>query len=260
LCESDIFDTIFNGTILSGADFNQANLGWAIFGDNDLSQAEGLTNTRHYGPSTVGVDTLYKSHGRIPDSFLRNCGVPEPFIIYLQSLIGAELTVQFHSCFISYSHRDAEFVKYLHSRLREAHIRVWFAPEDMRGGEKLHEQIESAIQIHDRLLLVLSENSMQSEWVMTEIRNARRIEIEERRRKLFPIRLVDFETIKAWKCFDSESGKDLAIEAREFFIPDFSNWKDRDAFEVTFNQLLRDLKAEENNNAAPNNSFNPTPR
>ncbi|HET8782251.1 MAG TPA: toll/interleukin-1 receptor domain-containing protein, partial [Pyrinomonadaceae bacterium] len=113
------------------------------------------------------------------------------------------------------------------------------------GGHKLYEQVSRAIEVHDKLLLVLSENSMKSEWVMTEIRRARKIEREEHRRKLFPIRLVDFETIQKWECFDTDSGKDLAIEIREFYIPDFSNWKDHDYFEKEFAKLLRDLKASE---------------
>jgi len=37
---------------------------------------------------------------------------------------------------------------------------------------------------------------MKSEWVITEIRRARKVEQEENRRKLFPIRLVDFEAIE----------------------------------------------------------------
>jgi hypothetical protein len=86
---------------------------------------------------------------------------------------------------------------------------------------------------------------MQSEWVMTEIRNARRSEIIGKQRKIFPIRLVDFERIKSWKCFDGEAGKDLAIEVREYFIPDFSNWQDDNFFEIAFDRLIRDLKAEE---------------
>jgi hypothetical protein len=68
-------------------------------------------------------------------------------------------------------------------------MRVWFAPEDLKGGRKLHEQLFEAIQIHDRLLIVLSEHSIQSEWVMTEICKARETEKKEKRRKLFPIRL-----------------------------------------------------------------------
>lgn len=114
----------------------------------------------------------------------------------------------------------------------------------MKGGTKVHEEIFSAIQFHDKLLLVLSNDSMKSEWVTTEIRRARKVEREENRRKLFPIRLVSLEAIQKWECFDGDSGKDLAIELREYYIPDFSNWKDHDAFEREFAKLLRDLKAE----------------
>jgi hypothetical protein len=53
---------------------------------------------------------------------------------------------------------------------------------------KLHEQLFEAIQIYDRLLIVLSERSIQSEWVMTEIRKAREAEKKEKRCKLFPSR------------------------------------------------------------------------
>ena len=70
-------------------------------------------------------------------------------------------------------------------------------------------------------------------------------DMTEQRRKLFPIRLCGFETLKAWKCFDADTGKDLGREVREYFIPDFSNWKEHDAFEATFARLLRDLKATE---------------
>ena len=100
------------------------------------------------------------------------------------------------------------------------------------------------IQIHDRLLIVLSEHSIQSEWVMTEIRKARETEKNEKRRKLFPIRLCDMATLQAWICFDADTGKDLAVEVREYFIPDFSNWKDHDAFESAFARLKKDLEAE----------------
>ena len=77
------------------------------------------------------------------------------------------------------------------------------------------------------------------------IRKARKAEIKEGKRKLFPIRLVDFNKIRVWECFDADSGKDLGVEIREFFIPDFSNWKGHDSFEAAFARLLKDLKAEE---------------
>lgn len=39
--------------------------------------------------------------------------------------------------------------------------------------------------------------------------------------------------------------KDLAVEVREYFIPDFSTWKDHDSFEEAFWRLLRDLRADD---------------
>ena len=86
---------------------------------------------------------------------------------------------------------------------------------------------------------------MQSEWVKTEIAKARKREGREKRRMLFPVRLVDFETLRDWECFDADTGKDSAREIREFFVPDFSHWKDHDSYQKEFERLLRDLKAED---------------
>lgn len=233
------------GALLQGADLSRVKILSTIFVDNDLSTVTGLEIVDHQGPSSIGIDSIYLSKGNIPEPFLRGCGVPDEFITFIPSLIGARQALQFYSCFISYSTKDEEFAKRLYSRMRDEHLRVWFAPEDVKGGQKLYEQIERAIQIHDRLLIVLSESSLQSKWVMTEIRRARKVELEENRRKLFPIRLVDYETLQSWECFDADTGEDLAVEVRQYFIPDFSNWKDHDAFEKAFDRLLRDLKAEE---------------
>jgi hypothetical protein len=125
--------------------------------------------------------------------------------------------VQYQSCFISYSSKDDEFARRLHEKMRGEKLRVWFAPEDMQGGKKLIEQIDRAIQVNDRLLLVLSEQSMKSEWVKIEIRKARQVELRDQLRKLFPIRLVSIGRLEKWKCL---------------------------AFESAFADLLRDLRAE----------------
>src|SRR5207249_1186138 len=102
---------------------------------------------RHVGPSTVGVDTLYRSKGKIPEAFLRSCGVPDNLITYLPSLTGSGLAVEFYSCFVSYSHKDEDFARRLHSRMQQERLRVWYAPEDMAGGKKIHEQIDQAIRV-----------------------------------------------------------------------------------------------------------------
>jgi hypothetical protein len=128
--------------------------------------------------------------------------------------------------------------------LQDKGVRCWFAPDAIQSGKKLHEQIDEAIRLHDKLLLILSPRSMESEWVKTEIAHARKREVRDKRRVLFPIRLAPFETLRDWECFDADTGKDSAREIREYFIPDFSNWKDDHSYQIAFDRLLRDLKAE----------------
>ncbi|HWT00213.1 MAG TPA: toll/interleukin-1 receptor domain-containing protein [Pyrinomonadaceae bacterium] len=243
LSGANLFNANLRYTSLKGANFDVADISHAVISGVDLSEAIGLEAVNHGGPSDISISTIYDSEGKIPEIFLRGCGVPDEFITQIPALVAAMQPIQFHSCFISYSNKDEEFARRLHERMRAAGLRVWYAPEEIKGGEKLYEQIDRAIQVHDRLLLVLSESSLQSEWVMTEIRRARKAEIKEGRRKLFPIRLTGYDTLKEWECFDADQGKDLAVEVREYFIPDFSNWKSHDDFEKAFARLLSDLKA-----------------
>jgi hypothetical protein len=42
----------------------------------------------------------------------------------------------------------------------------------------------------------------------------------EKRRVLFPLRLVGFEALRDWELFDADTGKDSAREIREYFIPE----------------------------------------
>lgn len=92
---------------------------------------------------------------------------------------------------------------------------------------------------------------MNGDWVQTEISKARKRERVEKRRMLFPVRLVDFNTLRDWECFDADAGKDSAREIREYYIPDFSNWKDHDSYQREFEKLLRDLKSEEQISRSP---------
>jgi len=78
------------------------------------------------------------------------------------------------------------------------------------------------------------------------VNQARKREVRENRRMLFPLRLVDFKATDDWECFDpSDPRRDLALEVKEYFIPDFSHWKsDHDAYSKAFETLLKDLRSE----------------
>jgi uncharacterized protein YjbI with pentapeptide repeats len=206
--EAELDGVIFSGANLSETIFTNCSVIESVFSCVDLSSALGLESIQHIGPSTIGIDTIYLSKGKIPELFLRGAGIPDTFISYIGSLVGNP--IQFYSCFISYSTIDQQFADRLHADLQSRGVRCWFAPHDAQGGKKLHEQIDSAIRLHDKLLLILSPASMKSEWVKTEIAKARKRELREDRRVLFPIRLVDYSSLLEWECFDGDARKDSA--------------------------------------------------
>src|SRR5262245_25515612 len=111
LARADLIGTDFTRACLNGAQLFRASVGETIFGNTDLSVARGLDKVWHRGPSTIGVDTLYRSHGKIPKVFLRCAGVPRDFIPYIASLVGHPF--EFYSCFISYNHTDKSFARRL---------------------------------------------------------------------------------------------------------------------------------------------------
>jgi uncharacterized protein YjbI with pentapeptide repeats len=242
LSQAKLHRTTLLRAYLSEANLEGVELWETLFADTNLTSVRGLVSCHHLGPSMIDYRTLLKSE-RLPLVFLRGCGLPESFITPLPTLLNDP--TQHYSVFISYSHQDEPFDQRLYDALQGKGVRCWYAPEDIQGGKKIHEQIDAAIHAYDKLLLVLSDHSMNSEWVKTEIANARRREGTQNRRMLFPIRLVDFEIIRNWTYPDAETGKDSAREIREYYIPDFSNWKDHDSFEQAFTRLLRDLKADE---------------
>jgi hypothetical protein len=105
-----------------------------------------------------------------------------------------------HSCFISYSSEDEDFAKRLYKDLLDRGVQCWFAPHDLPIGAKTWDAIDKAIELKDKLLLILSENSLASDWVEDEVSKAY---AEERARSqvvLFPIRIDDavMKTDEAW--------------------------------------------------------------
>jgi hypothetical protein len=226
--------------LLDRTDLTGTSVGSTTFAYIDLSSVKGLETVKHIGPSTIGIDTIYKSKGKIPHVFLRGAGVPENFIEYMASLVGTG--IEFYSLFISYSTKDQAFADRLYADLQAKGVRCWFAPHDLLAGKKTHRQIDEAIRMYDKLLLILSPASMESEWVRTEIAIARKREKEQKKEVLFPIALCPFKRIQEWEYFDSDIGKDSAREIREYHIPIFTKWKtDQNAYQTEFDKLLKAL-------------------
>jgi len=232
LLSADLCGADFSAGLLKNSDFTDARVGLTVFAENDLSTVLGLETVRHMAPSTIGINTVYKSQGNIPEIFLRGAGVPEDFITYMKSLVGKPL--DFYSCFISYSSPDDEFAQRLQADLQEKGVRCWFAPEDLLIDDKFRMRIDESIRIHDKLMVILSVHSIRSSWVEAKVEAALEIERKQDKLVLFPIRLDDtvMETDQAW----------AASLRRTRYIGDFRAWKDHDPYQKSFERLLRDLK------------------
>jgi hypothetical protein len=226
----------FQSTKLDGAVFTDALAAYNTYKGTDLSKVLGLESVRHQNPSSIDIETLHISRGIIPDAFLRGCGVPEAFIVQIPALVASIEPIQFYSCFISYSSKDQDFAERLHADLQAKGVRVWFAPLDMAIGARIRPTIDESIRVYDKLLLVLSETSVHSQWVEQEVETALEKERESPGKTvLFPIRIDD-------AVMNSKAGWPALIK-RSRNIGDFHNWKEHDSYTKAFKRLLRDLKA-----------------
>jgi hypothetical protein len=236
LSRADLWRADLSVADLSGAILTEAICAFTTFGNVDLSEVKGLDSIRHIGPSTIDIDTLFLSRGKIPEAFLRGCGVPDQLIEYLPSIIGSMSPIQFHSCFISYSSKNQPFAERLHADLQANGVRCWIDNKDLKIGDKIRDRINEAIRVYDRLMLVLSKQSIASDWVEGEVEAALERERREKKTVLFPIRLDQ-------AVMGSEKG--WASHIRQMrHIGDFRKWKNHDAYQTAFTRLLRDLKEE----------------
>lgn len=150
----------------------------------------------------------------------------------MHSIVGK--AIQYYTCFISYSSKDQAVAERLYADLQSKGVRCWFAPEDMKIGDKIRVRIDESIRFYDKLLLVLSEYSIGSDWVEYEVEAALAKEVKEEPTVLFPIRLdaTIMESKTAWATHIQ----------RTLHIGDFTTWKNHDDYQKALNRLLSDLK------------------
>ena len=247
LSGANLFNANLRGANLFDANLILTNLDLAelwgtIFANVDLSEVVGLETVRHSGPSSIGIDTIYKSRGRIPEIFLRGCGVPDIFIEYMSALTSKPF--EFYSCFISYSHKDEAFAQRLHDTLQGKGVRCWLDEEDAKLGVPISRNIEQGIRLTDKFLLCCSKESLNSGWVDYEIdlalhkeRNLRQVARDDVWR-IIPLDLDGH-------LFSPEySGGALRI--RDRLAGDFTGWKsDSDKFDAQVARVIQAIRIEE---------------
>ena len=116
-------------------------------------------------------------------------------------------------------------------------VRCWFAPEDIKIGDKIRTRIDDAIHLQDKVLLILSEQALKSSWIETEVEAALEKEKLQGCDVLFPIRLDEsiMTATQAW-------AKHLRIQRH---IGDFTTWTNPQNYQDAFVRLLHDLRQEQ---------------
>ena len=194
--QATIANTTFGWCSFDQSDFAEATLVDNTFGHLSLRSVRGL-DTVEAMSNSIGIETFFRSGG-LPDSFLRGSGIPEAFIQYAASLVGK--AIEYYSCFLSYSSKDDEFARRLYNDLQGKNVRTWFAPEDLKIGDRFRSRIDETIRSHDKLVIILSANSVASDWVETEVESAMERERKEGKEVLFPIAIDDegFTSQQPW--------------------------------------------------------------
>jgi hypothetical protein len=262
---ADFLDSYMVGTYLTGAVLKGARLWGAIFSPWDVGNADfsgamfggthfgysfapngdftlmygavGLDQTEHHGPSDVSMLALFNARN-VDERFLRSIGVPDGLLSLRRSVQSGATSMTLYSCFLSHSTSDHNFCSRLYSDLRRVDIHCWYAPEDLKIGEKFRARIEDSINRHDKVLLVLSEHSINSPWVESEVEAALEKERLTGATVLFPLRLDNavMKTAQAW----------AAEIRRTRHIGDFSDWQDEQSYRRALDRLYRDLSPPRN--------------
>lgn len=87
--------------------------------------------------------------------------------------------------FISYSRKDIDFARKLAGDLEKAGYDVWWDITDLHGGDDWVRTLPAAIADSKYMIVVLTPNSVESEWVRKEYTQALNL-----RKKIIPIMLV----------------------------------------------------------------------
>ena len=95
------------------------------------------------------------------------------------------------SVFISYNHKDKEFVDKLSLKLVYHNVKVWKDEWNISVGDSFIEKIQEALEKASYICVVFSHSSIKSEWVSREINAGLIREIEDKNLTILPIVIDD---------------------------------------------------------------------
>ena len=215
---------------LESAILHRAKAGGTLFANCDLRSVIGLDSMLHGAPSTIALDTLARSGGRIPRLFLQGAGVAEPLIAAQDALTAERRT--YPTILLIGSLADSELAERLCKNLSQAHIPAWALYPDDEDALNSGEASLDHIVYYDRLALLCTdaalENPLTSRYFAELVRGGNRAtaapltalafgELFYRRQDRLCKRLRNGDA------FDFRNGEEAALESlvRELSAPVF---------------------------------------
>ena len=141
------------------------------------------------------------------------------------------------SVFLSHSSIDKPFTRRLAADLTKKGIAVWFDEAELLVGDSLVEQINNGIESTEYLVVVLSKNSIKSQWTKKEVEIAFVREIASNRKVVLPVLIDDCEVpgylrTKVYADFREPSAYEKTLRkllksiggSRKSLLPFFSGW------------------------------------
>ncbi len=178
LADADLFQARLWACNLGGLNLTGAALGYTVLQDCDLRDVVGLELVRHDAPSSIGVDTVYRSGGHLPQAFLAGAGNPDSLSVLQQAI--AASPVPLVECYISCRDDDEEFARRLSVGLGKLGVQAWVFSERVRGNALVsrlsssdQEEIERWLRNYDRMVVIASSRAIDTEAILKDITAAR---------------------------------------------------------------------------------------
>jgi len=96
--------------------------------------------------------------------------------------------------FLSYSHQDLKYADRISKHLKIAGHEVWQDKLNLKVGDNLIEKVSKGIKKAQAIIVIVSENSSKSKWVMHEISALALGDLSSNNRRVIPV-LVDSSTV-----------------------------------------------------------------
>jgi uncharacterized protein YjbI with pentapeptide repeats len=249
LTDADLRGASLIRVMLDRTLLSNAMLEMTLFADCDLSQVLCLESVRHTGPSIIGLDTLARSRGLIPEAFLRRAGVAEPLIVFQEQLRLSP--ANYSRILLVSSVKDAKFVNRLQMDLAAAGLNCWPWSVDDENALLTDELLPSMQRLTycDQMALICSEHALSSlyGWRFLE-------QIAQRQGSIatFGKTIITLVTDGALSTRQDQ----LCVALRQQYTVDFKDWQQEEIYVRSLERLITALR-EGPRRAGPAESLTP---